>query len=183
MKKELIKEYREITNNIINNETFKKTKNDFHHGTSKYDHLIRVSKCSFILGKIFRANIKSVTISGLLHDFFFGTRKAKKENSYLNHPKTAAKNAKTYFNINKLEEDAIKSHMYHHVIIKKILPFINRQEKAKVKDYKPNSKEGWIVCISDLLVSIIETVRFEFSYAAKLSFLIIISAFSLRHFN
>ena len=27
MKKELIKEYREITNNIINNETFKKTKN------------------------------------------------------------------------------------------------------------------------------------------------------------
>jgi len=79
MKKELIKEYREITNNIINNETFKKTKNDFHHGTSKYDHLIRVSKCSFILGKLFRANIKSVTISGLLHDFFFGTRKAKKE--------------------------------------------------------------------------------------------------------
>lgn len=181
MKKELIKEYKEITENIINNEQFKRTIDDFHHGSSKYEHLIRVSKCSFILGKIFRANIKSVTTSALLHDFFFGSRKSKKENSYLNHPKTAAKNAKIYFNINKLEEDAIKSHMYHHVIIKKIFPFINRHEKVKAKDVKPNSKEGWIVCISDLLVSIMETVRYEFSYAAKLSFLIIISSISLRH--
>lgn len=181
MKKELTSEYQKIIENIINNEEFKKTKNDFHHGSSKYEHLIRVSKCSFILGKLFKANIESVTKAAILHDFFFGTRKSKKENSYLNHPKTAAKNAKIYFNINKLEEDAIKSHMYHHVILKKIFPFINRKEKAKVKDFKPKSKEGWIVCISDLLVSIVETVRFEFSYAAKLSFLIIISSISLRH--
>lgn len=181
MKKELISEYKNITENIINNDKFKRTLDDFHHGSSKYEHLIRVSKCSFILGKIFKANVESVTKAGLLHDFFFGSRKSKQENSYLNHPKTAAKNARIYFNINELEEDAIKSHMYHHVIIKKIFPFINRHEKAKIKDFKPNSKEGWIVCISDLLVSIMETVRYEFSYAAKLSFLIIISAFSLRH--
>ncbi len=183
MKKELISEYKQITEKIINNDKFQKTKEDLHHGSNKYEHLIRVSKCSFILGKIFKANIESVTKAALLHDFFFGSRKTKKENSYLNHPKTAAKNAKTYFNINKLEEDAIKSHMYHHVIIKKVLPFINRNEKAKVKDYKPNSKEGWIVCISDLIISIVETIRFELTYIVKLSFLIIISAISLRHFN
>lgn len=181
MKKELISEYREITKNIINNQKFIETKDDFHHGSSKYEHLIRVSKCSFILGKIFKADIKSVTRAGLLHDFFFGSRKTKRENSYLNHPKTAAKNAKIYFNINRLEEEAITSHMYHHVILKKIFPFINRKEKAKIKDFKPKSKEGWIVCISDLLVSIVETIRYEFSYAAKLSFLIIMSAITLRH--
>lgn len=183
MKKELKKEYRNIILDIINNDKFKETKYDFHHGTSKYEHLVRVSKCSFVLGKIFNANIESVTRAALLHDFFFGTRKSSRENSYLNHPKTAARNAKKYFNINKLEEDAIKSHMYHHVIMKKIFPFINRHEKAKIKDFKPNSKEGWIVCVSDLLVSLVELPRYEFSYVFKLSFLIVISSITLRHFN
>ncbi len=180
MKKEYKLEYNEITKDIINNEYFELTKNDLHHGGSKYDHLIRVSKCSFVLGKFFKADIKSVTRAALLHDFFLGGRKDKVENSYLNHPKTAAENAKRYFNITPLEEEAIKSHMFHHVLIKKILPFINPTEKAKIKASKPKSKEGWLVCIADLLVSIKEVQVYEFSYIANISYLIILNLLFFR---
>ena len=181
MKKEYKLEYNEIIKDIINNEHFLKTKKDIHHGSSIYEHLLRVSKCSFILGKLFHADIKSVTRAALLHDFFFGTRKEKEENSYLNHPLTAANNAKFYFNINEIEENAIKSHMFHHALLKKIFPFINRKEKAKIKDNKPTSKEGWIVCLSDLLVSVMEVQRYEFSYIANLSYLVLINIVLMKH--
>ena len=42
-KKNRIK-YNDIVKDIINNEVFLLTKNDIHHGSNKYDHLIRVSK-------------------------------------------------------------------------------------------------------------------------------------------
>jgi len=175
MKKEYNDEYNKIIGNIINNEEFLKTKEDLHHGTNKYDHLIRVSKCSFVIGKFLHANTESLTRAAILHDFFYGSRTEKEENSYLNHPKTAAKNAKKVFNITEFEEETIKTHMFHHVIIKKLLPFINIKEKADFKGNKPKSKEGWILCISDLLVSIHEAGRFELSYVANLSFLIILN--------
>ena len=173
MKKEYENEYNELVKNIINNEQFLKTKNDLHHGSSKYDHLIRVSKCSFVLAKWLKADVLVTTKAAILHDFFFGGRKDKPENSYLSHPQTAANNAKKYFNITEKEEEIIKTHMFHHVLIKKIFPFINRHEKASIKENKPKSKEAWIVCISDLLVSIIECERFEFSYLVNLSYLIL----------
>ena len=181
MKKEYKIEYNELTKYIINNEYFLLTKNDLHHGSSKYEHLIRVSKCSFVLGKIFKANIETVTKAGLLHDFFFGGRKEKIENSYLNHPNTALKNAQEYFNIDENIASAIKTHMFHHVVLKKIFPFINRKEKVNFKETKPTNKESWIVCISDLLVSIMECQRFEFSYIANLSYLIILNIIFIKH--
>lgn len=181
MKKEYKKEFDEITRNIISNEYFQRTKDDFHHGSCKYDHLLRVAKLSFVLGKIMKADIKSVTRSAILHDFFFGSRKESIENSYLNHPSTAAKNAKEIFNINELEETAIKTHMFHHVLLKKIFPFINRKEHAKLKENKPTSKEGWIVCISDLIVSVIECQRYEFSYLANLSILVFLNIIFFKH--
>lgn len=180
MKKEYKLEFEYIVKDIINNEYFLKTKDDIHHGSNKYEHLVRVAKCSYVLSKILKADVKSSTRAGLLHDFFFGTRKEKVENSYLNHPITASKNAKKYFNVSKLEEDAIKTHMFHHVLTKKILP-INIHEKAKLNESKPISKEGWIVCISDLLVSMFEASRFELSYVANLSFLILFNIIFLKY--
>lgn len=181
MKKEYKLEYYEIVEDIINNKHFLKTKEDIHHGSNKYEHLIRVSKCSFVLGKIFKADINSVTRAGILHDFFFGTRKEKEENSYLNHPHTAAFNARIYFNITPLEEEAIKTHMYHHVLLKKVIPFINRKESAKLKENKPTSKEGWIVCISDLIVSLFECQRFELTYLANLTCLILLNVIFIKN--
>lgn len=182
MKKENYNEYKNILKDILNKEEFLKTKEDLHHGTSKYDHLIRVSKCSFVLGKIFKADINSLTKAALLHDFFYGSRTEKEENSYLNHPKTAVNNAKKIFNITDFEAEIIETHMFHHIILKKIFPFINKKEKAKIKENKPKSKEGWILCLSDLLVSIMEAERFELSYVTNLLLLMLFNIIFLKHY-
>ena len=156
-----MKEYYDITANIITNKKFIELKNDIHHNTSKYDHLIRVSKISYRLAKLTKSDVKSTTRAGLLHDFFFGNRKSSQANSYLNHPYTSAINAKKEFNINDFEADIIKTHMFHHTCFRSLIPFINPKEKVKLKDGKPKSKEAWIVCLSDLIVSGYEGLRFN----------------------
>ena len=166
-------EYNNLIKNITESEEFKKTKNDTHHGSTKYGHLIRVSKCSFVLSKIFKANVETATVSGLLHDFFYGERKSSKENDFLVHPFTASDNAKKYFNITLEEQSAIETHMYHHAAIKKMVPFIDKEE---AKNYnKPQSKEGWIVCISDCLVSMLEGARYELPYLANVYMIFLIT--------
>ncbi len=181
MTKILKDEFESYICDILEDEHFLETKKDLHHGSSKYEHSLRVAKCSFKLGKVFHADMKSLTRSALLHDFFIGTRKEKPENSYLKHPETAARNAKEYFNVSDKEAEDIRTHMFHHVLIKKILPFINREEKAKVRDYKPQSKEGWIICASDLIVSVMECERFQFSYVANVCLLLIMNIVMFRN--
>ena len=166
-------EFDEYVCDILENDKFIETKKDLHHGTSKYEHSLRVAKLSYRLGRFLKADLKCVSRAGLLHDFFFGTRKESPENSYLNHPVTAANNAKEYFNITDIEAEAIKTHMFHHVLIKKIFPFVNRKEKASIKEFKPKSKEGWIICLSDLIVSIAECERFQFCYAFNVAVLLL----------
>lgn len=174
-------EFESLVSDILNNKYFLETKHDLHHGTSKYEHSIRVAKMSYRLSYLFHADVSCATRAGLLHDFFFGTRKERPENSYLRHPVTAANNAKKYFNVTEKEREAIKTHMFHHVVIKKIFPFINPKEKASIKEFKPKSKEGWIVCASDLIVSIMECERFEFSYAANVTLLLIFNMIMFKN--
>lgn len=174
-------EFENLVSDILNNEYFKETKHDLHHGTSKYEHSIRVAKLSYNLSKLFKADTKSATRAGLLHDFFFGTRKEKAENSYLRHPVTASINAKKYFNVSDKEAEAIKTHMFHHVLLKKLFPFINHKEKATIKEFKPKSKEGWIICASDLIVSVMECERFQFTYVANVTLLLIFNIIMFKN--
>lgn len=173
MTKRLNEEFDNLVCDILKDENFLATKKDLHHGTSKYEHSLRVARLSYKLSKIFKADTKATARAGLLHDFFFGTRKEKPENSYLSHPVTASNNAKKYFNVTDLEAEAIKTHMFHHVLLKKIFPFINRKEKVSIKEFKPKSKEGWIICFSDLIVSIMECERFQFTYVANVTLLLV----------
>ena len=162
------KEYKNIVNSILNNENFILLKNDNHHGSNKYDHCKRVSYLSFLLAKIFNANSKEVARAGLLHDFFYGSRTAKKENSYFQHPITSAKNAKKYFDIDENEKNIIESHMYHNATLKNIMPFTTEEEKEYFKKYKPQNKESSIVCVADLLVSFFEVITYKVSYSCGL---------------
>lgn len=181
MTKKANNEFESLVSDILENEHFLETKHDLHHGTSKYEHSIRVAKLSYKLSKIFKADTKSTARAGLLHDFFFGTRKEKPENSYLRHPVTASENAKKYFNVSELESEAIKTHMFHQVLLKKIFPFINRKEKASVKEFKPKSKEGWIICASDLIVSVMECERFQFTYVANVTLLLVFNIIMFKN--
>lgn len=171
------KEYKEITNEIINHEQFKCLKNDVHHGSNKYDHCKRVSYLSYIMSRVFKANSSEVARAGLLHDFFFGSRTLKKENDYLQHPETSLNNALNYFSLNSNEQNIIKSHMFHCAIIKKFTPFLKEYEEDKkyFKENKPNSKESVIVCIADLIVSIFEVIRFKIRYNTALYVLFILN--------
>ena len=175
-----MKEYHDIVSNIISNDKFKSLKNDTHHNTNKYDHLIRVSKLSYKLAKITKSDVKATTRAGILHDFFYGERKACQANSYLNHPYTSANNAKEVFNISDFESDIIKTHMFHHALVRSVLPFINPDERVKLKDGKPKSKEAWIVCLSDLIVSVYEGIRFNVLGKASLYALFIINFIATR---
>ena len=174
-------EFENLVSDILENEYFLETKKDIHHGTSKYEHSIRVAKLSYNLSKIFKVDRKATARAGLLHDFFFGTRKEKPENSYLRHPVTASLNAQKYFNVSELESEAIKTHMFHQVLLKKIFPFINRKEKASIKEFKPKSKEGWIICASDMIVSIMECERFQFSYVANVALLLVFNIIMFKN--
>lgn len=174
-------EFENLVSDILENEYFLETKKDIHHGTSKYEHSIRVAKLSYNLSKIFKVDRKATARAGLLHDFFFGTRKEKPENSYLRHPVTASLNAKKYFNVSELESEAIKTHMFHQVLLKKIFPFINHKEKASIKEFKPKSKEGWIICASDMIVSIMECERFQFSYVANVALLLVFNIIMFKN--
>ncbi|MCM1052396.1 MAG: HD domain-containing protein [Ruminococcus sp.] len=181
MTKRVNSEFDELVKDILENEYFLETKRDLHHGTSKYEHSIRVAKLSYKLGKLFKADLRETTRAGLLHDFFFGTRKEKPENSYLRHPVTASNNAKKYFNVSDKEAEDIKTHMFHHVLLQKVLPFINRKEKVSLKEFKPKSKEGWIICASDLVVSVMECERFQFSYVANVTLLLIFNVIMFKN--
>lgn len=181
MTKRINCEFESLVSDILNNEYFLETKKDLHHGTSKYEHSLRVARLSYKLSKLFKADLKVAARAGLLHDFFFGLRKDKPENSYLNHPVTAASNAKKYFNVSDIEAEAIKTHMFHQVLLKRFLPFINRKEKVSVREFKPKTKEGWIICISDLLVSLMECERFQFTYVANVTLLLIFNILMFKN--
>ena len=158
------KEYKELTNDLLFDSNFELLKNDVHHGSNKYDHCKRVSYLSFLIAKLTKANYKNVARAGLLHDFFYGSRTSKKEIDYLRHPITSADNAKKFFKINDCEEEIIKSHMFHHALIKRLSPFMKEEDKIYFIENKPKSKESVIVCVSDLLVSFYEVFAYKIRY-------------------
>lgn len=138
------KEYYKILEEF-NIEKYNRMVDCSHHGLSRYEHSLRVAKSSFYVSKILKADTISTTRAALMHDFFTNEDIDKsKWGSYLRtHPSIALENAKKYFEVNKLEEEIIKSHMY---------PF---------GEYRPSSKEAWIVTISDKIASIYEFLRYE----------------------
>ena len=165
------KEYKEITRDILDNEDFLTLKNDNHHGTNRYDHCKRVAYLSYLITKFLRGNYESATKAGLLHDYFHGT------SSYLEHPKKSALNAKETFQINEQEESIIETHMYHYALTQKVISIAKKDRDIDLKQFKPTCKEGFIVCISDLLVSIFELGRYKVRYDTCLYVLFIINMF------
>jgi uncharacterized protein len=131
---------------ITDNSHFNKLKKDLHHGISRYDHSMRVARWTYKVCNFFKFdNNKEVTRAALLHDFYInedltivGGTKALVE-----HPQVALKNSKKYFEINDLQEDIIKHHMFPCT-----LAF-------------PENKEAFLVSLIDKGVSTYEMLRFK----------------------
>lgn len=149
----------------LNHPKVVETKNYDHHGINRFDHSYRVALHTYNITKAFHLNYNSATKAAILHDFFLD--EVADENAIkklTNHPQVAVDNAKKYFDINEMEEDIIKKHMFPITLS------------------PPKYIEGWIVDIVDDYVSIYERLM---SLSRKVKFnlnVIIIITFISRMF-
>lgn len=159
-------DYLIIVNDILINEEFKKMGNVKHHDSNRLQHSLKVSFYSYKIAKKLHLNYIDVARGGLLHDFFlertvdYKKVKDKVKLYTSNHPKKAVINAKKHFELNNIEEDIIRSHMFPIDI--------------KIPKYA----ESWIVSSVDKAVSLFEFSKkftHKFIYVANFSLLFLIN--------
>ena len=131
----------------LNRSGFLETKKYMQHGsTSVYRHCIAVAYISCIIAARLniRIHIRQMIRGALLHDYFLYDWHKKDDGHRwhgFRHGKTAARNAKRDYRLNRLEEYIIARHMFPLTVL------------------PPKSKEGWMVCLADKWCAAEETVR------------------------
>ena len=145
-------EFNNLINDLVNDINIKKMKDYIQHGTTNtYTHVINVAKLSFIINKKLNLNCdeKSMITGAMLHDFYlydWHEKDEERDEKYglhgFSHPEISLMNAKKYFNINENVENIIRNHMWPLTIA-----------------HIPKTKEAWVVCIADKIVSLIETFK------------------------
>jgi len=157
-------DFNQIANDIINHEKYQKLAYEDHHGLSRYEHSIRVAKTTYKITKALGLDYKSATRAALLHDFYTNDDLSKKNKfeKLRTHPKMALENARNYFEINDLEANAIKTHMFP-------LTF-----------NLPSSKESVIVNMADNIVAAYECSRYKLQSVLTLWILFIFNVITYR---
>ena len=138
--------FESYTKDIINNDHFKKLKNEAHHGITRYEHSMRVAEWTYKICNLFKFdNTEEVTRAALLHDFYINDDLAANggPKALVEHPRIALKNSKKYFEINNNQEDIIVHHMFPCTI------------------KLPESKEAFLVSLVDKGVATFEMLRFK----------------------
>ena len=131
---------------IRDSEKFAECKQFIQHGAvSVYEHSVAVAQTSFAIAEIFKLSDKrSLIRAALLHDFFlYDWHVPERMWSFhgWTHPVTAANNARLYFNVTDKEWSLIRTHMWPFTLL-----------------HPPKYREGWIICLADKVVSIVETL-------------------------
>lgn len=134
----------EVAKPLIEHEEFQRMKNIKHHNDSVYDHVLDVAYQSYIISYKLGFDWQSTIRGALLHDFFlyrFEKNFAFKlfidiYKHVKNHPIIALENAEKYFDLNEIEKDIIKKHMFPCGI--------------------PKYKESWIVSFVDKYLAVYE---------------------------
>lgn len=109
------KEYIDLVKDILDKKEFKEIDTIAHHGTTRYNHSLRVSYYAYKIAKKFRLDYVKVARAGLLHDFFMSSpdrTKLERMLSTFTHPKYAYRNASSMFDLSDMEKDIIISHMF-----------------------------------------------------------------------
>ena len=133
---------------ILNSEGMNDSKRYIQHGdTSVYDHCVSVAHMSLKIANTLNLKFDTVTLvrGSLLHDYFLYDWHERDESHRLHgyyHSEKALSNAKRDFELNEVEEDMIRSHMFPLNI-------------SKV----PRHKESVILCLADKLVSAAEVLH------------------------
>ena len=141
---------------ILNSEKYQELDNYMQHGTlTVKDHSINVAnKCIEYVNKHnIECDKKSLVVGALLHDFFLydwhikGNRLNKMH--AFTHPAIALKNAEQYYELNKIEKDMIKKHMWPTTIV------------------LPKEKETWIIVLIDKICAFQETLKIFDKFSVK----------------
>lgn len=149
---EVSQEYHELVKNILCNREFLKLSLYTHHQwTTRLMHSINVSYLSwFIAGKL-GCDEKAAARAGLLHDFCpydFKAETPTGEHQAFYHPKAAAENSATHFDMTDRELDAILSHMFP------LGPL-------------PRNREAWIISFADKACAIAEGCHIAIALARR----------------
>lgn len=123
-----------------------------HGNTTCLRHCISVAYCSLYIAERFHLNVDkySMVRGALLHDYFLYDWHMCKlgELHGFHHPRIACENAKRDFDLNPIEEDIIRKHMWP------LTPFL------------PVYLETWVVSMADKYCSMAETIgRIRFACA------------------
>lgn len=117
-----------------------------HGQTSTLQHSLHVSYLSFSVAYVLHLhlNYENLAVGALLHDFYLYDWHVEHPTGVIHgfsHPFTACYNALLYFHVNADVQQIITCHMWPLNIT-----------------FLPRSKEAIIVCISDKLVTAVETI-------------------------
>lgn len=113
---QLLAEYKECIADILYSEQVQKLDLHTQHcNTSRLQHSINVSYYSFLICRKMGWDYRSAARAGLLHDLYFynwRTTKYLRSGHASWHPRVALDNAKRLTELNNVEIDAIKKHMW-----------------------------------------------------------------------
>lgn len=135
------KKFMSVAEPILSHKEFVKTKNIVHHGSTRFNHSLRVAYTAYKISNALGCDTVSTIRAGALHDFFLvrdDKNLVTSAKMFVNHPTLAKENAIKYFGINEREQNIIESHMF------------------PTSSVVPKSKEAWIVTFSDKLVALFE---------------------------
>lgn len=148
LRKHEIKHLHKVLEPYLNHEQSLKMKNFIQHGkTSTYEHCQEVAKMTMYLNRRMRlkGDEKTMLPAAFLHDLYlYDWHIPGPHNRWhgYTHADIAGDNAIRLFNINKHQESIIRTHMWPLNITR-----------------VPKTKEAWIVCIADKIISTRETVH------------------------
>lgn len=148
MNQNKIKTINEVLSEIKTDGKVLEMKNYIQHGSvSTYEHCENVVSLSYDLDKWFRlhSNLDTLLKGAMLHDFYLYDWHEDGDGSHrlhgFSHPGKAAENAEKFFDTNREINHVIASHMWPLTPVS-----------------VPTSREAWVICLADKMVSLYETV-------------------------
>ena len=114
-----------------------------HHCYSRLNHCLDVAYYSFLVAKLLRWDTSSTARGALLHDLYHYNRSDSEEvakGHMRNHPQIALENALKIVELNEIEEDIIRKHMWFVTLT------------------PPRYKEGFIVTFVDKFCALREGI-------------------------
>lgn len=139
-------EFNSLVEDIKNNKKFNKLNKELHHGITRYEHSMRVARWTYKVCRWLKlTNKEEVTRAALLHDFYVNNDLVSESGTSKlgEHPDVALVNSLKYFELNDIQKDIIKTHMF------------------PCNFNVPKYKESWLVSGIDKAVSTYEMFRFK----------------------